>query len=295
MDIFSQKDIRRLLTAHGFRFSKSMGQNFLIDSSVPENIADGAGIDKSFGVLEVGPGLGALTRALSTRASAVRAVELDKRLFPLLEDTLSGYSNVRVINGDILKLDIAATAEEAFPGLRRAACANLPYNITTPAVTALFEAECFERVTVMVQREVARRMCASPGTPDYGAFSIFVQYYSEPEILFDVAPGCFIPQPNVTSSVVTMKTHAVKPVPSDMKTLFFRVVRASFAQRRKTLVNGLESAFGGSLPKQVLREIVTGCGFNEMIRGETLGIPDFLALARAIAEQQGDGKKEGTP
>ncbi len=288
MDIFSEKEIRRLLSAHGFKFSKSMGQNFLIDSSIPENIADGAGIDGAFGVLEIGPGIGALTKALSCRASAVCAVELDKRLIPLLGETLAGCGNVNVISGDILKLDIAGTVTKELPGLRWAACANLPYNITTPALTALFKAECFERVTVMVQREVARRMSAMPGTADYGAFSVFIQYYAEPEILFDVPPDCFIPQPNVTSSVITMKTHTEKPVSAEEAPMFFRVVRASFARRRKTLVNSLESVFGTSLSKQELRDIVVSCGFDEKIRGETLGIPSFLMLSRAIAEHLGD-------
>ena len=290
MDIFSVKDIRLLLAAHGFRFSKSMGQNFLTDRSVPEKIADGAGIDGAFGVLEVGPGLGALTRALSRRASAVVAVELDRKLIPLLGETLCGYDNVRVISGDILKLDIAGTVATEMPGLRLAACANLPYNITTPAITALLEADCFERVTVMVQREVARRMCAAPGTPDYGAFSVFIQYYTEPAILFDVPPGSFIPQPAVTSSVVTMKTRTEKPAPPDERAMFFRVVRAAFARRRKTLVNSLEGTFGGMLSKQALREIVTGCGFSELVRGETLGIPEFLSLSRAVAGRLGAGE-----
>lgn len=275
------------MSAHGFKFSKSMGQNFLVDASVPERIADGAGIDGSIGVLEVGPGLGALTRALSRRASAVCAVELDKRLIPLLGETLAECSNVRVINGDILKLDIAGAVEKELPGLRPVACANLPYNITTPAITALLESDCFERITVMVQREVARRMCAKPGTSDYGAFSVFIQFHSQPEILFDVAPDCFIPQPKVTSSVITMKTHEKKPVPPDEEALFFRVVRASFARRRKTLINSLEGTFGDRLSKQALREIVTGCGFDEMIRGETLGIPGFLTLSRAVGQRLG--------
>ena len=288
MDIFSEKDIRRLLAAHGFKFSKSMGQNFLTNPGVPEKIADGADIGEAFGVLEVGPGIGALTRALSKRAAAVCAVELDKRLLPLLGETLADCLNVRIVNSDILKLDIADTVRKEMPGLRYAACANLPYNITTPAVTALFEAECFEKITVMVQREVARRMCAEPGTSDYGAFSVFVRYYARPEILFDVPPGCFVPQPKVTSSVITMKLHDKKPVSPEDKVLFFRVVRSAFARRRKTLVNSMEGAFAG-LDKTALREIVTGCGFSEMVRGETLGIPEFLMLTHAVAERLQQG------
>lgn len=259
-----------------------MGQNFLTDSNVPEEIAEGAGIDTTFGVLEIGPGIGALTRSLTRRAKIVTAVELDKRLEPLLLETLEGADNVRIVSGDILKLDIAKTVVESMPGLRYAVCANLPYNITTPVLTALFKAEIFETITVMVQREVALRMCAKPGTSAYGAFTVFVRYYSQPEILFEVPPECFLPQPKVTSAVIRLKMNASRPVAPADAALFFRVVRASFAQRRKMLVNGLEASFGNKLSKDTLREIIVSCGYDEKIRGEMLDIPGFASIARAI-------------
>jgi 16S rRNA (adenine1518-N6/adenine1519-N6)-dimethyltransferase len=291
MDLCNEQDIGRLLTKHGFRFSKSMGQNFLIDSSVPEKIASGSGIDSSFGVLEIGPGIGALTGALSPRAGRVLSVELDSRLLPLLQETLADYKNVKIISGDILKLDISQMVKTEMPGLRYAVCANLPYNITTPVLTALFEAQLFETITVMVQREVALRMCAEPGTADYGAFTVFVRYHSEPKILFDVAPDSFIPQPKVTSSVITMKMRRSRPEGIDDEAMFFRVVRGSFAQRRKMLVNGLESAFSGKFTKEELKAVITECGFDAMVRGETLGIPGFAAIAGRIGEKWDDHSK----
>lgn len=285
MDLFSEKAIKALLFRYDFRFSKSLGQNFLVDETVPEKIAYGSGIDASFGVLEIGPGIGALTQALSLRAKQVLSVELDKRLLPLLEETLAGRENVKIVSGDILKLDISKTVQQEMPGLRYAVCANLPYNITTPVLTALIDTKIFESITVMVQREVARRMCAEPGTPDYGAFTLYVKYHAEATILFDVMPDSFMPQPKVTSAVVTLKMRSAKPDGIDDEAMFFRVVKASFAQRRKMLVNGLEAAFGSSLSKAELKDIVTGCGFKETIRGEELGIPGFAAIARAISER----------
>lgn len=287
MDLCNEREIDKLLTKHGFRFSKSMGQNFLIDSSVPERIASGSGIDNSFGVLEIGPGIGALSSALSRRAARVLAVELDKRLLPLLSETLADSPNVQVISGDIMKLDIKKTVEAELPQLRYAVCANLPYNITSPVLTALIEAKIFETITVMVQREVALRICAAPGTADYGAFSIFMQYHAEPRILFDVLPASFIPQPKVISSVVTMKLRTSPPEGVADEEMFFRVVRASFAQRRKTLVNSLESVFGGRLSKDALKQIVADSGFDIMTRGETLDIGGFASIARRLAEKIG--------
>jgi 16S rRNA (adenine1518-N6/adenine1519-N6)-dimethyltransferase len=284
MDLCNIQDIERLLKKHGFRFSKSMGQNFLVDSSVPERIASGSGIDDSFGVLEIGPGIGALTGALSKRAGMVLSVELDNRLLPLLRETMADYMNVKIVAGDIMKLDIANTIKTEMPGLRYAVCANLPYNITTPVLTALIDTHLFETITVMVQREVALRMCAAPGTADYGAFTVYTKYYSEPEILFDVPPDSFIPQPKVTSSVITMKLRTSPPEGIDNEAMFFRVVRASFAQRRKMLVNSLESVFGDKLNKDELKQIVSSCGYDVMIRGETLDIAGFAAIARRLGE-----------
>ena len=279
--------LRDILSRHGFHFSKSMGQNFLTDRSVPLKIAEGSGIDGTFGVLEIGPGIGALTAELSRCAAAVVAVELDKKLLPILSETLAGRDNVKVISGDILKLDIAGTVRAELPGLRHAVCANLPYNITTPVLTALIEARVFETITVMVQREVARRIAALPGGGDYGAFSVFIRYHSEPRILFDVPPGAFLPPPKVTSSVVTLAMRQTKPEEVGGEAMFFRVVRASFAQRRKTLLNGLMSAFGGALTREELAEILAGCGFDTLTRGETLGIPEFARIAHALEEKLG--------
>ena len=275
------EDIRALLARHGFRFSKSMGQNFLVDTSVPERIADSCGADEATGVLEVGPGIGALTARLAERAAKVVSVELDGRLMPLLDETLSGFDNIEIVRGDILAEDIPAIVNEKFQGLRPIACANLPYNITTPAITALIEAGVFTDITVMIQREVARRLCAGAGTPDYGAFTLYVNYFTEPELLFDVFPESFMPQPKVVSSVVRMRRRESPPVDTEEKR-FFRVVRAAFAQRRKTLVNSLSSSLG--IPKDAVTEAVEACGLDPLVRGEALDMDAFARLADALGE-----------
>ena len=196
MDLCNEKDIRALLARHGFRFSKSMGQNFLIEGWVPRDIAEASGADQTTGVLEIGPGIGPLTVQLARRAAKVAAVELDRALYPILDETLAPYDNVEVVPGDVMKLDLAALAADKFSGLTAIACANLPYNITTPVLTALIQAGCFASITVMIQREVALRICAAPGTADYGAFSVFCQYHTAPELLFEVPPECFLPAPH---------------------------------------------------------------------------------------------------
>ena len=286
MDLCDLNQIKGLLARHGFRFSKSMGQNFLIQSWVPRDIAAASGAGPGTGVLEVGPGIGPLTRELSARADRVVSVELDRALLPILAETLADCPNARVIPGDILKVDLPALAAEEFAGLTPLACANLPYNITTPAITALIEAGCFASITVMIQREVARRICAAPGTPDYGAFSVFCQYHTRPELLFDVPPDCFLPAPKVTSSVVRMVPCPPPPEVDDERH-FFRVVRAAFALRRKTLVNSLSSALGSSLDRAALARAVADCGLPENVRGERLGIPEFAALSRALRRAEG--------
>lgn len=273
--------IKPLLQKHGFRFSKSKGQNFLTQSWVPREIAEGAGIDKSCGVLEVGPGIGPLTQALCENAGKVVSVEVDTTLKPILAETMADQNNFTLIFGDILKTDIPALVQEHFQGLRPMACANLPYYITSPVLSALLESRCFQSVTVMVQKEVAQRICAQAGTRDYSAFSVFCQYYAHPEILFDVPPSCFIPQPKVTSAVITLRCRTAPPCPIADEALFFRVVKASFAQRRKTLVNGLCSGFP-HLSKEQIISAVTAAGFSETIRGETLDIPGFAKVAEEI-------------
>ena len=287
MDLCNSNDIKALLGRHGFRFSKSMGQNFLIQGWVPQDIADASGADQTCGVLEIGPGIGPLTVQLAQRAGKVAAIELDRDLLPILAETLSPFDNVTVIPGDAMKLDLAALAAEQFPGLTPMACANLPYNITTPVITALIEAGCFASITVMIQREVAKRICASPGTADYGAFSLFCQYHTVPEYLFEVPPDCFLPAPKVTSAVIRLvpRTEPVQTLASEE--LFFRVVRASFAQRRKTLLNGLSAAFGDRLGKDALRQAMTQAGLPDGVRGERLGIPEFARLAHAIQSLMG--------
>ena len=280
MDLCSLPDIKALLTRHGFRFSKSMGQNFLIAPWVPQEIAAASGAGPGTGALEVGPGIGPLTCQLARRADKVVSVELDRSLLPILAETLSEYPNAQVRPGDILKTDIPALVREEFQGLTPLACANLPYNITTPAITALIEAGCFASITVMIQREVARRICAAPGTADYGAFSVFCQYHTRPELLFDVPPECFLPAPKVTSSVVRM-VPCPPPAAVDDEKHFFRVVRAAFALRRKTLVNSLSASLGG-YSKEELVQAAASCGLPENIRGERLSIDDFAALSRAL-------------
>lgn len=279
--------MKPLLAAHGFHFSKAKGQNFLIAPWVPESIAGAAGVREDVGVLEIGPGVGPLTQQLALRAGKVCAVEVDERLKPILEITLEGCGNVELVWGDVLKLDIPALVKEKLPGLRPVACANLPYYITSPILTALLEAECFQAVTVMVQKEVAQRIAARPGTAEYGAFSVFCQFYAEPELLFDVPAHCFVPQPKVTSAVVTLRVRQARPWDIHDEQLFFRVVRASFAMRRKKLSNGLASGFP-ELGKAGAEAMLAACGFPENVRGETLGIPEFGAITNEILRREAE-------
>ena len=282
MELTNSKDIRELLGRHGFRFSKSMGQNFLTAAWVPESIAEGALLDENTGVLEVGPGIGCLTEQLSKRAGKVLAVELDKALKPVLAETLRDCGNVEVIFGDVLKQDLPKLVKEHFQGLRPVVCANLPYNVTSPLLTAFIEAGCFETITVMIQREVARRICAAPGSGDYGAFGLFVQWHTETELLFDVPPSCFMPQPKVTSSVIRLRRRAERPVQVNDEVLMFKIIRAAFNQRRKTLVNALSSGLG--LDKAEVEQCLEKCGFDTKIRGETLDIGSFAKIADEIGK-----------
>lgn len=280
MNLTDYNEIRALLARHGFRFSRSLGQNFLTAAWVPERIAEEAGADEQTGVLEVGPGIGCLTAELARRAGKVAAIELDRALLPVLRETLRDCDNVTVIHGDATRLDLRALAAEQFPGLRPVVCANLPYNVTSPLLTALIEADCFETITVMIQREVARRICAGPGSPDYGAFGLFVRWHCVPELLFDVPPDCFVPQPKVTSSVIRLTRRAEPPLPVKDEALLFRVIRAAFNQRRKTLVNALSSGLG--LGKDGLERILTELGLDPRVRGETLDLRVFAAVSDKI-------------
>ncbi len=281
MDLCNINEIKALLARHGFRFSKSMGQNFLIESWVPQDIAESSGAKEGYGVLEIGPGIGPLTKELAKRANRVVSVELDQSLLPILKETMEPYPNSEIVSGDILKVDIPVLVQEKFQGLTPIVCANLPYNITSPVLTALIEAGCFHAITVMIQREVAQRICANPGTSEYGAFSVYCQYHTSPEILFDVPPECFLPAPKVTSSVLRMIPKE-KPVEVDDEAHFFRVVRAAFAQRRKTLLNSLMTSFGGEFTKEELANAIADCDFQPNIRGERLSIQDFAMLSKRL-------------
>ena len=281
IDVCDIQIMKPLLAQHGFHFSKAKGQNFLIARWVPEQIAEATGVDETVGALEIGPGIGPLTQQLCLRAGKVCAVELDKRLEPILDATVGEFENLEIVWGDILRQDISALVKEKFAGLRPMACANLPYYITSPILTALLESECFEAVTVMVQKEVALRMAAKPGTADYSAFTVFCQFYAEPELLFDVPAHCFMPQPKVTSAVVMLKTRKSLPWDIRDKATFFRTVKASFAMRRKKLQNGLAAGFP-ELGKEGAGEVIAACGLPENVRGETLDIGEFAALANEI-------------
>ena len=281
MDLTDIKTIKALLARHGFHFSKSMGQNFLIADWVPRDIAEAAGLDEGCGVLEIGPGIGPLTVQLAQRAGRVAAIELDRALLPILAETLAGYPNAQVIPGDVMKLDLAALAAEQFPGMAVKACANLPDNSTTPVITKLLEAGCFQSITVMIQREVARRICAEPDSADRGAFSLFCQYHAQCELLFDVGPECFLPAPKVTSSVIRLIPRSQPPVDADPEALF-RLVKAAFAQRRKTLLNALSAAYGSRLSKDELRQAILDCGLPETVRGERLSLEEFSHLANIL-------------
>ena len=282
MNLTDYNEIRALLARHGFRFSKSLGQNFLTAAWVPERIAEEAGLDEGTGVLEIGPGVGCLTVELARRAGKVVSVELDKALLPVLEETLRAWGNVAVLPGDATRLDLRALAEREFPGLRPVVCANLPYNVTSPLLTALIEAGCFETITVMIQREVARRICASPGSPDYGAFGLFVQWHCETELLFEVPPGCFVPQPKVTSAVIRLTRRAAPPVAVRDEALMMRLIRAAFNQRRKTLVNALSAGLG--LDKEDVAETLAACALPPLVRGEALSLRDFAEVSDALGE-----------
>lgn len=279
MNLCSESELRELLARHGFHFSKSKGQNFLVREWVPERIAESAGVDDAF-VLEVGPGVGTLTTQLCRRAASVCAVEIDRTLQPLLAETLAGHDNLNIVFGDVLKTDLPTLVTEHAAGRRAVACANLPYYITTDVLTRLLSCQCFSDVTVMIQKEVAQRICAKAGTAEYGAFSVFCRYWADAELCFDVPPDCFLPRPKVTSTVVRFHLRGAPPCPIEDEDWFFRVVRSSFAQRRKTMVNGLSSGLG--LPKEQITETLTSLGLRPDLRGETLDIAGFASVANAL-------------
>lgn len=283
MNLTDYNEIQELLHRHGFRFSKSMGQNFLTASWVPSDIADSAQLDSDTAVLEIGPGVGCLTEQLALRAGKVLSVELDRSLESVLRETMAAYDNVEILFGDILKQDIPALVRERFGDMRAVVCANLPYNVTSPVLTALIRSGCFETITVMIQREVARRICAAPNTPDYGAFSLFVQWYMSTELLFDVPPHCFHPQPKVTSSVIRLTRRKEKPFAVSDEQLLFKIIRAAFNQRRKTLANALASGLG--CERALIEQALENGGFDIRIRGEALDLGSFVALTDELAKR----------
>ena len=274
-----------VLQKYHFNFQKKFGQNFLIDTHVLERIIEAAGITKDDFVLEIGPGIGTMTQYLCENAREVTAVEFAQNLIPILADTLSAYDNVTVINEDILKLDIVKLAKEKNAGKPIKVVANLPYYITTPIIMGLFESGApIDNITVMVQKEVADRMQVGPGSKDYGALSLAVQYYAEPYIVANVPPNCFIPRPNVGSAVIRLTRHAKPPVEVKDKDLMFRLIRASFNQRRKTLQNGLSNAQDLSFSKEEIAAAIESLGLSPSVRGETLTLAQFAALSDVLGK-----------
>ena len=274
-----------VLQKYDFVFQKKFGQNFLIDPHVLDKIVNAAGITKDDFVLEIGPGIGTMTQYLAAAAGKVSAVEIDKALIPILGDTLKDFPNVQVINEDILKVDIKKLAEEHNNGKPIKVVANLPYYITTPIIMGLFESGVpVDSITVMVQKEVAERMQVGPGTKDYGALSLAVQYYAEPYIVANVPPNCFMPRPKVGSAVIRLTRHEKPPVEVKDEKLMFRLIRASFNQRRKTLANGLNNSSELSFTKEEIQQTIEACGFPPGVRGEALTLEDFARLANRFAE-----------
>lgn len=274
----------KVLEKYNFDFKKKFGQNFLIDTNVLENIVEGAGITKDDCVLEIGPGIGTMTQYLCENARFVIAVEIDKTLIPVLNDTLSEYDNKIIINEDVLKVDINELAKEYNDGKPIKVVANLPYYITTPIIMGLFESHVpLDSITVMVQKEVAERMQVGPGTKDYGALSLAVQYYSVPKVLMIVSSGCFIPRPNVDSAVIKLTCHKENPVIVKDEALMFSLIRASFNQRRKTLVNGLSNAGLKDITKDRVVAALNEMGLSETIRGEALTLSDFARLSDLLS------------
>lgn len=272
-----------VLQKYGFNFQKKFGQNFLIDTSVLDRIIAASEITKEDCVLEIGPGIGTMTQYLAESAREVVAVEIDKALIPILEDTLSAYDNVKVLNEDILKVDINQIVRERNGGKPIKVVANLPYYITTPIIMGLFEQHVpLKSITVMVQREVADRMQVGPGTKDYGALSLAVQYYAKPEIVANVPPNCFIPRPNVGSAVIRLTRHEEPPVQVEDEGRMFALIRASFNQRRKTLVNGLSNAAGLGLTKERVTGVLEQMGLPAAVRGEALTLEQFAQLSNLL-------------
>ena len=284
--------IRDVLSRHGFRFSKSLGQNFLVNPGVCPRMAEECGASPETGVLEVGPGIGVLTAELAKRAGRVVSIELDQRLLPVLDETLADFSNVKIVNGDVMKLDLARLLAEEFPGMEVVVCANLPYYITSPVIMRLLEEKLpIASLTVMVQKEAAERLCALPGSRACGAVSAAVQYYAEPEVLFSVGRGSFVPQPNVDSAVIRFRIRKAPPVEVEDERAFFSLVKAAFGQRRKTVANSVSALLG--LPKETVQRACEAAGVSPTARAEQLSMEQLAALSSAIgARRAGEEKGE---
>ncbi len=279
--------IKSLLQKHGFQFSKALGQNFIIDSSVCPKMAELAlGENKDFGVIEIGPGIGVLTRELSRCAKKVVAIELDSRLIPILKETLSDCENTEVIHGDAMKLDLAALIKEKFNGMKVAVCANLPYYITSPIIMGLLEAKLpLDNITVMVQKEAAERLCAAPGDRECGAVSAAVSFYSKPLILFGVGKDSFLPPPKVDSAVIMLKILETPPISPKSDAFFFKCVKAAFAQRRKTVANSVSATL--HIEKAKVTEILEQCSISPLARAEALGLSELSILSDALYDYLG--------
>lgn len=276
---------KEIINKYRFAFQKKFGQNFLIDTNILENIVAAAEITKEDFVLEIGPGIGTMTQYLCEAAGRVIAVEIDKMLIPILEETLSEYDNVEVLNQDVLKVDIKSLAEEKNGGKPIKVVANLPYYITTPIIMGLFESKVpIESITIMVQKEVADRMQTGPGSKDYGALSLAVQYYAQAKVMLNVSAGCFMPRPNVDSAVIKLTRHKVPAVEVKDERLMFKIIRASFNQRRKTLVNGLKNASDLVFSKEEIIGAIKAIGKDENIRGETLSLNEFAMLSNYLSQ-----------
>lgn len=283
-DISTPRRTKEIIQRHGFSFKKSLGQNFLIDQNILGKIVGAAGLDKTMGALEIGPGIGALTEKLAGEAGKVAAIEIDQRLLPILKDVLDPYPHIHVIHGDVLKLNLRELFESEFKEVSGVSVvANLPYYVTTPILMKLLEEELpLQNIVVMIQKEVAERMAASPGGKDYGSLSIAVQYYSEPELVCNVPHTVFIPQPNVESAVIRLKVRKQPPVEVDDQRFFFEVVHASFAQRRKTISNNLKSRFFPKEGRERLESLLAEAGIEPARRAETLSIEEFARLANTL-------------
>lgn len=273
--------VRDLLNRHGFKFSKALGQNFLINPTVCPRMADVCGADENTGVIEVGPGFGVLTAELAKKAKKVVSIELDERLLPVLDETLAEFDNVEIVNSDVLKVDLHKLIEEKFGGMKVAVCANLPYYITSPVIMHLLESRLpVENITVMVQKEAAQRLCAPVGSRDAGAVTVAVDYYADAQKMFDVSAGSFMPAPKVDSSVIRLNVRQEPPIKLHDEKLFFRMVKAVFAQRRKTAANSISA--GMSLPKDIVYKAIEAAGYSENVRAESFTLEELASLSNAV-------------